>query len=231
MRKWLCFFLLFSIIASAQNILSSLKSSEILAKARSNYGESGHSRIKQWLDFIDATENKNEWQKINLVNDFFNEKVIYRTDELLWNKKDYWASPIETLGVGMGDCEDYVIAKYFTLVALGVPEDKIRLMYVRQQTVNQPHMVLIYLERSNEPPMVLDNFETRLLPANARRDLTPIYSFNGKGLWLAKAKGLGNKIKDSNGVSAWDTMLERIEQGELALPAQNKGTISYAQTF
>jgi hypothetical protein len=105
-------------------------------------------------------------------------------------------------------------------------------MYVRQRTVNQPHMVLIYFEQPNQIPLVLDNFNTKLVPASNRGDLKPIYSFNGQGLWLAKSKGLGNKVKNSRGVSAWNTMLERIEQGELA-PANgnNKGTSSYVSTL
>jgi len=213
-------------------MLSYLRNSDIITRAKLQYGEDGHQRIKNWLRFIDESVDKSEWQKVHLVNDFFNKNIQYKTDEALWKQKDYWATPLESLGVGMGDCEDYVIAKYFTLIALGMPEDKIRLMYVRQRTVNQPHMVLIYIEKPNQIPFVLGNFNTKLLPANKRTDLTPIYSFNGQGLWLAKSKGLGNKIKNSSGVSAWDTMLERIEQGELAPANTNsKGALSYVSNF
>ena len=42
-------------------------------------------------------------------------------------KKDYWATPIEFMGTGAGDCEDYAIAKYFSLINLGIPEDKLRI--------------------------------------------------------------------------------------------------------
>lgn len=232
MRFVICIFLLLSFLACAQDMLLYLRNSDIITRAKVQYGEEGHHRIKNWLNFIDASVDKNEWQKVHLVNDFFNENIKYKTDQALWNQKDYWATPLESLGVGMGDCEDYVIAKYFTLIALGVPEEKIRLMYVRQRTVDQPHMVLIYIEKPNQIPFVLGNFNTKLLPANKRTDLTPIYSFNGQGLWLAKSKGLGNKVKNSQGVSAWDTMLERIEQGELApINTNNKGVKSYVSNF
>ncbi|QCU73923.1 transglutaminase-like cysteine peptidase [Pseudoalteromonas distincta] len=232
MRLKLFIIIIISFYISAQDALLHLRNSDIIARAKANYGDQGYTRIKNWLSFIDNTADKSEWQKIHLVNDFFNKNIKYKTDDELWHQKDYWATPLESLGVGMGDCEDYVIAKYFTLIALGIPEDKIRLMYVRQKTVNQPHMVLIYIEKPNTIPLVLGNFNTKLLPANKRTDLTPIYSFNGQGLWLAKSKGLGNKVKNSRGVSAWNTMLERIEQGELA-PADinNKGTTSYVSTF
>ncbi len=216
MRLGLCILIFLSFFVYSQDILLYLRNSDIIDRAQNQYGDSGYSRIKKWLNFIDDSSDNSEWQKIHLVNDFFNENIKYKTDKELWNQNDYWATPIESLGVGMGDCEDYVIAKYFTLIALGIPEDKIRLMYVRQRTVNQPHMVLIYIEKPNQIPFVLGNFNSKLLPANKRTDLTPIYSFNGQGLWLAKSKGLGNKVKNSSGVSAWNTMLERIEHGELA---------------
>nr|WP_231613083.1 transglutaminase-like cysteine peptidase [Pseudoalteromonas sp. SWXJZ94C] len=231
-RFGFCIFILLSFFVCAQDMLLYLRNSDIITRAKIQYGEDGHQRIKNWLTFIDESMDKSEWQKIHLVNSFFNKNIQYKTDEALWNQKDYWATPLESLGVGMGDCEDYVIAKYFTLIALGIPEEKVRLMYVRQRTVNQPHMVLIYIEKPNQIPFVLGNFNTKLLPANKRTDLTPIYSFNGQGLWLAKSKGLGNKVKNSRGVSAWNTMLERIEQGELA-PANTdkKGIKSYVSNF
>jgi predicted transglutaminase-like cysteine proteinase len=187
----------------------------ILERVLATYDSDAKDRTHHWVNFLNNSANKNEWQKINLVNQYFNKRIEYQNDDQLWGKKDYWASPIETLARGAGDCEDFAIAKYFSLINLGVSEDKIRLMYVRQLTVNEPHMVLIYFESPGEVPFVLDNFNHKLLPASQRNDLKPIYSFNGQGLWLAKAKGLGRKIENSKGVSAWQQMIERIEQGEL----------------
>jgi predicted transglutaminase-like cysteine proteinase len=231
-RLGVCILIVMSFFVYAQDALMHLRNSDILARAQQQYGAAGYTRIKNWLSFIDSSQSKSEWQKIHLVNDFFNKHIQYKNDDELWQQTDYWATPLESLGVGMGDCEDYVIAKYFTLIALGIPEHKIRFMYVRQKTVNQPHMVLIYIEEPNQIPLVLGNFNTKLLPANKRPDLKPIYSFNGQGLWLAKAKGLGNKVKNSRGVSAWNTMLQRIEHGELApIARNNKGTTSYVANF
>ena len=120
-----------------------LRNSDIIARAQKQYGDDGHKRIKNWLSFIDESADKSEWQKIHLVNDFFNKHNKYKTDEELWHQKDYWATPLESLGVGMGDCEDYVIAKYFTLIALGVPEDKIVPIELRpgQLSVHHPWVV------------------------------------------------------------------------------------------
>lgn len=179
------------------------------------YGEKAKRRAEKWRDIIIGNQSDSDWSKIKKVNHFFNSTIKYENDVSLWGKKDYWASPVETIGRGKGDCEDYAIAKYFSLTSLGVDPAKLRLMYVRQLSVNQPHMVLIYFENLKKPPLVLDNFNKRVLPANKRRDLKPIYSFNAQGLWMAKAKGLGRKVENSKGVSAWNNLVQRIEEGTM----------------
>ncbi|GGI98575.1 sulfate adenylyltransferase [Shewanella hanedai] len=186
------------------------------------YGKEAEVRAKNWETFLVENSGNDDWNKINKINDFINKSVIYETDLSLWDKEDYWASPAETLGRGRGDCEDFAIAKYFSLLALGIPEGKLRLMYVRQLQIDEPHMVLIYFENKKAIPLVLDNFNPRILPANKRPDLKPIYSFNGSGLWMSKAKGLGKKVKNSSGVSAWTKLLQRIEQVEMNVPASKK---------
>ena len=223
----LLIFVSFAVVAV--KYIEQLNFGDLMNRVEEVYGKRAVTRTHDWLAFLKDHDDSSEWQKINKVNHFFNNHIEYKTDEALWGKKDYWANPIETLGRGMGDCEDYAIAKYFSLISLGVPEDKIRLMYVRQLTVNEPHMVLIYFESPGDVPFVLDNFNHKVLAATQRRDLKPIYSFNGQGLWLAKAKGLGKKVKNSRGVSAWNKMLERIEQGELNTLETNLSEASYAK--
>ncbi|MBQ4834149.1 transglutaminase-like cysteine peptidase [Pseudoalteromonas sp. MMG010] len=199
-------------VVAKNDITLKLLSVEVLKKINQQYSSDSVKRTKGWLAFLKKSELSSEWQKLHLVNDFFNKNITYRSDLTLWKKNDYWATPIETLAQGAGDCEDYAIAKYFSLLALGVAPVKLRLMYVRQLEINEPHMVLIYFSEPNTVPYVLDNYKTALLPANKRKDLKPIYSFNAQGLWLAKAKGLGVKINTKNkGFSHWNLMLNRIE--------------------
>lgn len=186
------------------------------------YNKRAVKTAKQWRQMMDENQAVSDFKKLQLVNDFFNSRIQYKNDLPLWGKDDYWASPVETIGRGAGDCEDYAIAKFFSLTAMGIPEDKLRLMYVRQLDVDLTHMVLIYYENNKSIPLVLDNYNSRVLPANKRTDLKPIYSFNGQGLWMSKAKGLGRKVENSQGVSAWTTLLQRIEQGEM----QTKKTAS-----
>ncbi len=135
-----------------------------------------------------------ELGQLQTINQFFNRRILFRDDTEAWGQIDHWASPIETLDKGQGDCEDYAIAKYFSLLALGMPTSKLRLVYVRAQIggpqgVVQAHMVLAYYAAPGAEPMILDNLITELRPASRRPDLVPVFSFNSEGLW----QGVGSQ--------------------------------------
>jgi predicted transglutaminase-like cysteine proteinase len=116
------------------------------------------------------------------------------------------------LSVGAGDCEDYSIAKYFTLKELGVAEDKLRITYVKAIKIDQAHMVLTYFENKRAIPLVLDNLVIDIKPATQRQDLVPVYSFNGAGLWLAKARGEGQRVGEASKLSLWQDLERRMTQ-------------------
>jgi predicted transglutaminase-like cysteine proteinase len=126
--------------------------------------------------------------KLLALNQFFNRRIQSKEDIEIWGQVDYWASPLEMLDKGAGDCEDFAIGKYFSLVALGMPVHKLRLVYVRAQLGGpggpvQAHMVLAYYASPSADPMILDNLITDLRPASRRPDLAPVFSFNSEGLW------------------------------------------------
>ncbi|WP_228768472.1 transglutaminase-like cysteine peptidase [Shewanella sp. TC10] len=184
------------------------------SKISDKYGEDRTHAFHEWQKLIINNTQRDAYEQLNRVNQFANRNIQFKTDIEHWGKDDYWATPIESLGTGFGDCEDYAIFKYVSLIASGIEESKLRLMYVRALTIDEPHMVLIYSEEPNSIPLVLDNLKSRILPANKRPDLKPIYSFNGQGLWLSKAQGLGNKVKSGSGSKDWTQLMERIEQGQ-----------------
>jgi predicted transglutaminase-like cysteine proteinase len=131
---------------------------------------------------------RDELTKLAAVNEFFNRRVVFGTDQEVWGVEDYWASPLEMLGKGRGDCEDYVIGKYFALLVAGLPVAKLRLVYVRA-TLGGPrgevlaHMVLAYYAAPGAEPLVLDSLIDEIRPASRRPDLEPVFSFNSEGLW------------------------------------------------
>lgn len=214
--KWaLMFIISVSVLAlPSSDEVDAFFTQKLFDKVKNEYGNKASELTKAWHKVIKDSRDEDNWRKINSANNFFNKNITYKRDHEHWNKKDYWATPIESIGTGAGDCEDYAIAKYFTLKAMGIDESKLRMMYVKALKWNEPHMVLIYTKDKRAVPLVLDNMNPKVLPANKRRDLRPIYSFNAEGLWLAKAQGLGKKLKDSSNNSKWESLMRRIERGQ-----------------
>lgn len=186
---------------------------KVLSSAEKKYGMPARIRIEKWQQLLDSTRSKSESSKLAITNDFFNQ-VPFVSDEEHWGKNDYWATPIEMLASNGGDCEDFSIAKYFTLLNLGIPIEKLKITYVKtrsQNPVNQSHMVLTYYSTPDSIPLVLDNLIPEIKPADQRMDLTPVYSFNGAGLWLAKERGEGKRVSGgSNNIGLWRDLMNRM---------------------
>nr|WP_240618851.1 transglutaminase-like cysteine peptidase [Alteromonas gracilis] len=184
---------------------------QVYARINSIYGTEASENVAKWRQLVTELQSEDIDEKLYEINRFFN-RFDFVDDLVHWQQKDYWATPIEFISTGAGDCEDYTIAKYFSLIELGISEDQLRLMYVTALELRQPHMVLAYYETPTSVPLVLDNINRRILPANKRRDLSPIYSFNGNGLWAAKAMGTGRKLRGSGPMKMWDDMVERLDR-------------------
>ncbi|MCW8196278.1 sulfate adenylyltransferase [Proteobacteria bacterium 005FR1] len=158
-------------------------------------------RVESWLSLrkrLRQQSSLTDLEKVRLVNDFFN-AIPWRADADIWEVEDYWATPLEMLVKNAGDCEDFAIAKFFTLLNAGFDPDRLRLTYVWQLAADgdgreQAHMVLAFLPdkspgmapgRSAEP-LILDNVDKDLLRLSERGDLQAVYSFNENKLWLAE---------------------------------------------
>ena len=184
---------------------------EVIEWVRSKYGDSAGERVEAWRRLMQENADKEEAVKLELVNDFFN-RLPFESDLRLWGKEDYWATPLEALTRKGADCEDYSIAKYFTLREMGVADKKLRIMYVKALELNQAHMVLTYYPKPTSVPKVLDNLNNNILSASHRADLAPVYSFNAEGLWLAKNLGKGKKVGSSGRLSLWQDLKARMKK-------------------
>ena len=194
-------------IAVAETLLLDEK---VLSYIEQKYGMPARSRLESWDSLMRINRNIPESEKLSRVNDFFNQ-LRFISDDNHWQKKDYWATPIEFLSTNGGDCEDFALAKYFTLRELGVSDKKLRLTYVKAIRLNQAHMVLSYFETPSSEPFLLDNLDTEIRLASKRRDLVPVYSFNGKGLWLAKEREQGRLVGKSSRIGRWTDIIERMQ--------------------
>lgn len=91
---------------------------------RNTYGDRAGRRVETWRQKMSDYSGLSESEKLTRVNNFFNQ-LNFVNDDQLWGKNDYWATPLEFLGSNAGDCEDFTIAKYFSLLELGVSDKKI----------------------------------------------------------------------------------------------------------
>ena len=190
----------------------------ILQKAEQRYGNLGlaKGRIEAWDELINSSLGKTDNELLPTTNRFFNRQLRFVDDSQNWRQNDYWASPIEALVKGAGDCEDYAIAKYFTLRRLGVPSEKLRITYVKALRYNQAHMVLTYYATPSAMPLVLDNLISEIRPASQRKDLLPVYAFNAEGLYLPGAAG-GKRASDSKKLSRWQDLLKKMKSEGFAI--------------
>ncbi len=175
----------------------------------SKYGDEARLRAENWRSLLNDPSGS-EQEKLNRVNAFFNQ-VNYLSDFENWGKKDYWASPVEMLGVNAADCEDYAIAKYFTLTELGVPRDKLRITYVKAVQLGEAHMVLSYYPEPNEIPLILDNLKPEILPADQRKDLIPVYSFNADSIWAAIGRSSGKRLGGAEKLNLWKELRDKMK--------------------
>lgn len=173
------------------------------------FGEDARTRLEQWQQLHDMASAAPIERQLALVNSFFN-RARFINDLKHWGEEDYWATPVELLATNGGDCEDFSIAKYLTLKSMGVPDEQLRITYVKALELNQAHMVLAWYETPDADPLILDNLINDIKPASKRDDLEPVYSFNGAGLWLNQAGSDNQRIGDATKLKHWISLNERM---------------------
>ena len=187
----------------------------LIEQLRLRHGAAAAQRVHTWGELMRQLPAADEAEKLTRVNRFFN-RIPQGDDLSLWGLRDYWASPLELLVKNAGDCEDFAIAKYFTLVAGGVAEEKLRITYARawlpREKRVEAHMVLAYYPTVDGDPLILDNLVDEIVPAPLRADLTPTHSFNAAGLWSARQRGQSGRLGDTASVKRWSELLDRMHK-------------------
>ena len=193
--------------------LHALTVPDIETQARNQFGDRGGNIARDWRQMVLASQGLSTREKLKTANSFFNENIDYVSDASVYGAEDYWASPLEFMGRGKGDCEDYSIAKYASLLLMGVPAESLRMVYVKAKRsgITQAHMVLAWYESPMAVPLILDNLEFSIMPASQRGDLTPIFSFNGKALWVG-TKAQPAKTNPLNRLSRWRQVLDKMRR-------------------
>lgn len=192
---------------------------KLLGLAGARFGDGAVARVSEWRRFTEQSAQLPIEAQLAATNDFFNQRLSWRSDQEIYGVEDYWATPLEALGRMAADCEDFTIAKYITLLSLGVAPQSLRLVYVVAELsdgATQAHMVLAWYRTPVATPLILDNINPRVLPADQRRDLKPVFSFNASELWVGDA-GRASSSNARSRLSRWRQVLDRIsEEGLLA---------------
>lgn len=175
------------------NLTPFTKWTEMFARFESeaaNTADNG-ALIKEWKDHLNALRGEPLEIMAREVNNFIN-NYNYVVDSRNWGQSDYWATPIEFMRRNAGDCEDFAIAKYTALRALGVPEERLRVAVVHDKQKDIPHAVLILYADSG--PLVLDNQSKDVLSGKGAGRYRPIFSINRSAWWLHTAPDDGTRV-------------------------------------
>ena len=152
------------------------------AAMRSADGKDSMERMKKDIKALAGLPIEVMAERVNsMMND-----IRYIEDSANWGKSDYWATPVEFMKRG-GDCEDFAIAKYTALRALGVPEDRLRVAIVHDKKKDIPHAVLIVYTGTGA--LLLDNQNESVQNAATYTRYRPIFSINRQAWWLHSQGG------------------------------------------
>lgn len=168
------------------------------------------NRLNKYKDLKTQVKDYELLRKLSHVNSFIN-KILPAHDISTQASLDYWATPKEFLLQGHGDCEDYVIAKYFTLLELGIPKEKLYFAVVDIKGEKTSHMILLYLENKESTPLVLDNLSSVVIPLTKRTKLIPKFAFNEIDSYKFTYEKFTEKVKINWGKEdKWEKLLNRV---------------------
>lgn len=160
----------------------------IMDRFRAEMSEAGYCQaslftrchFQDWQAELNQLSGRDLTTQLDAVNRYINQ-VRYVPDLRNYRQNDYWAAPLEFMKNG-GDCEDFAIAKYMSLRALGVPDERMRIVVLMDTSKRQGHAVLVVA--TNAGLMLLDNLRAEVTPVERIGHYMPVFSMNQAGWWV-----------------------------------------------
>lgn len=143
-------------------------------------GDPESCHLHDWRAFLGTLKTDDRMTQLQLVNRYMNEHP-YVIDPVNYHVLDYWATPKQFLDID-GDCEDYAIAKYYSLRVLGFDRADMRVVVLQDLNLGMPHAILVVY--MNGAAYVLDNQIPQVVNANIIHHYRPYYSINEEHWWL-----------------------------------------------
>ena len=175
--------------------------------------QKGDCALVRWREFLAPLMRKDAPAQLRAVNDYMN-RVPYRADLENYGAEDYWATPREFFAKG-GDCEDYALAKYLSLRALGWPAERLRIVVVHDNARDLVHAALIAYHEGNA--YLLDIEIGQVTDHRNVARYVPIFAIGENGWWsyrpLAPAEIAQAVGKVAKLVPEWRSLLMRHKPG------------------
>jgi predicted transglutaminase-like cysteine proteinase len=164
-------------ISSKWNELQSriLDDARALAACRADESTCSDS-ARRFLSIVELGGKQEGRARIGSINRAVNLSIRPTSDWAQYGYADFWASPLQTLGSGAGDCEDYAIVKYLVLRELGFSSSDLRLVIVRDDKHQTEHAVTAI--RYEQRWLILDNRTLAILDAEDANHYRPLYALH-----------------------------------------------------
>jgi len=203
--KFIVFLLISSLLFAEQYPTFS---QEEISKIEKKNGEISKNRILDFNKNLKRIQKLSKTKQLNALNFYLNQ-LLPQYDSIIDKQENYWATPKEFLITGYGDCEDYVIIKYFSLIKLGFDEKKLFLTVVKENYYGHYHMVLSYFPSKEKDPLFLDNLSFKILSLSQRTDLQAQTFINSTGVYKLQN---GKLVKIAKRSLEYTELLTRIKK-------------------
>jgi predicted transglutaminase-like cysteine proteinase len=134
----------------------------------------------RFLSIVELGRKGEGRARLGWINRAVNMSIKPASDWSQYGYADFWASPLQTLGSGAGDCEDYAIVKYVVLRELGIADDDLRLVIVQDDQRQTGHAIVAV--RYEQQWLVLDNRTMAILNAEDVRHYRPVIALDHQGV-------------------------------------------------
>ena len=152
-----------------------------------------YKRVLHYQTQLEKLAKLPQDEQLKRLNLYLN-GLLSQYDDITNATPEHWATPKEFLRVGFGDCEDYALIKYYSLIRLGFDAKKLSLVIVKEKFRGGDHMVLAYFDKPKKPPLILDNLSFKVLRLDKRVDLEARFFLNASGVYTIDEGYTLNKV-------------------------------------